>query len=134
MTLKTCLTSHYPRDHYVLTDKLIGNFSRTEADIRPFFESQLDTCGVDYLTSIFMHTQRADTYGHFKECRTNESGFVLKAESKIRHLGIFFHDRAEMLEQILTDYSLSSRSYRISSTMWTVTILLPKAASAMTFA
>ena len=132
--MKACLTSHYPRDHYVLTDKLIGSFSRTEADIRPFFESQLDTCGVDYFDFYLMHTQREDTYGHFKECRTKEPAFVLKTESKIRHLVIFFHDRAEMLERILMDYPLSSRSYRISSTMWTVTILLPKAASAMTFA
>ena len=65
MTLKTCLTSHYPRDHYVLTDKLIGNFSRTEADIRPFFESQLETCGVDYFDFYLMHTQREDTYVSF---------------------------------------------------------------------
>ena len=36
--LKTCLTSHYPRDRYILTDKLTANFFRTEADIRPFFE------------------------------------------------------------------------------------------------
>ena len=89
---------------------------------------------MDYFDLYLMRTQRADIYGHFKECRTKEPAFVLKAKSKIRHLGIFFHDRAEMLEQILTDYSLSARSYKISSTMWTVTILLPKAASAMTFA
>ncbi len=28
----------------------------------------------------------------------------LKAEGKVRHLGISFHDRAEVLEQILTEY------------------------------
>lgn|GEM_PF-3087227 len=28
----------------------------------------------------------------------------MKAESKIRHLGISFHGRTEVLEQILTDY------------------------------
>lgn len=33
-------------------DKLTGNFFNTEADICPFFESQLEVCGVDYLTSI----------------------------------------------------------------------------------
>ena len=44
--LKTCLTSRYPRDSYILTNKLSGNFFKTEADIRPFFESQLEACGV----------------------------------------------------------------------------------------
>ena len=33
-TLKTCLTSRYLRDRYILTDKLTGDFFKTEADIR----------------------------------------------------------------------------------------------------
>ena len=40
--LKTCLTSRYPREKYILTDKLTANYFKTEADIRPFFESQLE--------------------------------------------------------------------------------------------
>lgn len=39
--LKTCLTSRYPRDRYILTNKLTANFFKTEADIRPLFEKQL---------------------------------------------------------------------------------------------
>lgn len=35
--LKTCLTSRYPREKYILTDKLTANYFKTEADIRPFF-------------------------------------------------------------------------------------------------
>ena len=31
--------SRYPRDRYILTDKLTANFFKTEADIRPLFES-----------------------------------------------------------------------------------------------
>ncbi len=41
LALRECLTSRYPRDRYILTDKLTGNFFKTEADIRPCFESQL---------------------------------------------------------------------------------------------
>ena len=36
--LRDCLTSRYPRDRYVLTDKLTGSYFKTEADIRPFFQ------------------------------------------------------------------------------------------------
>lgn len=102
--LKTCLTSRYPRDRYILTDKLTANFFKTEADIRPFFESQLAACGVDYFDFYLMHAQGAGNYPHFKECRAYETAFALKAEGKVRHVGISFHDRAEVLEQILTDY------------------------------
>lgn len=102
--LKECLTSRYPRDRYILTDKLTGNFFKTEADIRPFFERQLEACGVDHFDFYLMHAQGAGNYGHYKACRAYETAFALKAEGKIRHVGISFHDRAEVLEQILTDY------------------------------
>ncbi len=102
--LRECLTSRYPRERYILTDKLTGNFFKTEADIRPFFEGQLAACGVDYFDFYLMHAQGAGNYGHYRECRAYETAFALKAEGKIRHVGISFHDRAEMLERILTDY------------------------------
>ena len=102
--LRECLTGRYPREKYVLTDKLTENFFKTEADIRPFFESQLKACGVDYFDFYLMHAQGAGNYGHFKKCRAYETAFALKAEGRVRHVGISFHDRAEVLEQILADY------------------------------
>ena len=102
--LKTCLTSRYPREKYILTDKLTANYFKTEADIRPFFESQLEICGVEYFDFYLMHAQGLVNYDHFKECRAYETAFALKKEGKIRHVGISFHDRAEVLERILTEY------------------------------
>ena len=102
--LKACLTSRHPRDSYILTNKLTGSFFKTEADIRPFFQSQLEACGVDYFDFYLMHAQSATFYQHFKKCRAYETAFALKAEGKIKHVGISFHDHAEVLEQILTDY------------------------------
>ncbi len=102
--LKACLTSRYPRDKYILTNKLTANFFKTEADIRPLFESQLEACGVDYFDFYLMHAQGAGNYPHFQECHAYETAFALKAEGKIRHVGISFHDRAQVLEQILTEH------------------------------
>ena len=102
--LKVALTSRYPREKYILTDKLTDCFFKTQADIRPFFESQLDACGVDYFDFYLMHAQNETSFAHFKACRAYETAFQLKAEGKVRHVGISFHDRAEVLEQILTEY------------------------------
>ena len=102
--LKACLTSRYPRDKYILTNKLSGGFFKTEADIRPLFESQLEACGVDYFDFYLMHSQGEGCYPHYKKCRAYETAFELKKEGKVRHVGISFHDRAEFLEQILTEY------------------------------
>ena len=104
LALKECLTSRYPREAYSLTDKLTDSYFKTEADIRPFFESQLEACGVDYFDFYLMHAQNADNFKKFKACRAYETAFALKAEGKIRHVGLSFHDRAEVLDQILTEY------------------------------
>lgn len=93
--LKACLTSRYPRSSYILTDKLTADYFHTEEDIRPLFESQLAACGVDYFDFYLMHAQGAGNYPHFRKCRAYETAFALKAEGKVRHVGISFHDRAE---------------------------------------
>lgn len=37
LALKTCLTSRYPRDQYILVNKLTDSYFQSESDIRPFF-------------------------------------------------------------------------------------------------
>ena len=102
--LKECLTSRYPRDRYILTNKLTMSFFQKESDIRPLFENQLAACGVEYFDFYLMHAQSAEIFRYFKAHRAYETALELKAEGKIRHFGISFHDRAEVLEQILTEY------------------------------
>lgn len=102
--LKSCLTSRYPRDQYILTNKLTNFYFKEQEDIRPFFESQLKLCGVDYFDIYLMHAQGADNFAYFKKRRAYETALELMEEGKFRHFGISFHDRAEVLEQILTEY------------------------------
>ena len=102
--VKNCLTSRYKRDEYVLTDKLSGGFFKKQEDIRPLFEKQLKACGVEYFDFYLMHAQDRNVYEKFKKARAYETAFELKAEGKIKHVGLSFHDKAEVLEQILTEY------------------------------
>ena len=102
--LKECLTNRYPRDRYILTNKLTNFYFKREEDIRPFLESQLEACGVEYFDIYLMHAQTAEVFQYFKSCRAYETAFQLKEEGKVRHVGISFHDTAEVLEQILSEY------------------------------
>ncbi|MBR2746096.1 MAG: aldo/keto reductase [Erysipelotrichaceae bacterium] len=104
IAVRECLTKRYPRDRYILTNKLSGQYFKTEEDIRPLFQKQLEACGVDYFDFYLMHAQSSSNYPHYKECRAYETAFELKKEGKIRHVGISFHDTREMLDKILTDY------------------------------
>ena len=45
-----------------------------------------------------------NNYPKFKRCRAYETALALKAEGKIRHFGISFHDKAEVLDMILTEH------------------------------
>lgn len=102
--IRACLTSRYPRERYLLTNKLSGNFFNKNEDIRPLFESQLEACGVDYFDFYLMHAQNKKLYEKYKECRAYETSLELLKEGKIKHFGISFHDKAEVLREILADY------------------------------
>lgn len=99
-----CLTSRYDRSAYILTDKLTDEYFKSESDIVPLFEEQLKACGVEYLDFYLMHAQNARNFKFFKECRAYETAFSLKEQGRIRHVGLSFHDKAEVLDQILTEY------------------------------
>lgn len=102
--IRECLVKRHPRDHFILTDKLTDPYFEKEEDIRPFFESQLEACGVSYFDFYLMHAQNRENYKKFQKCHAYEMAQKLKAEGKIRHVGISFHDTAEVLDQILTDH------------------------------
>ena len=104
LAIRTCLSERHKREEFLLTDKLTSPYFKTEADIRPFFMSQLEACGVDYFDFYLMHSQNASNFQHFKKCRAYETAFELKKEGKIRHVGLSFHDRAHVLDEILTEY------------------------------
>jgi len=104
LAIRECLASRYPRDRFILTNKLSGNYFETEADIRPLFQKQLEACGVDYFDFYLMHAQSRARMPHYRAARAYETALELKKEGRIRHLGISFHDTAGALEEILTEY------------------------------
>ena len=101
--LRQCLTSRYPRESFVLTNKLSFTFFENEEDIRPLFASQLEACGVEYFDFYLMHAISGSRYGKYVDCRAFEIARELKAEGKIKHIGMSFHDTPEVLDRILTE-------------------------------
>jgi len=102
--LRDCLVQRYPRESFIFTDKLSTHCFQSEKDIRPLFEKQLAACGLEYFDFYLMHAQSSEIFAKYKKCRAYETAFALQKEWKIRHVGISFHDRAEELETILTEY------------------------------
>ncbi len=102
--IRDCLVRRYPRERFLLTDKLSDSYFQSEEEIRPFFEQQLALCGVDYFDFYLMHAQDHRNYPKYQRCRAYETAFALKAEGRIRHVGLSFHDEAAVLDRILCDH------------------------------
>ena len=104
VALRHALVGRYPRDRFLLADKLTSTYFNTEQEVRTFFAKQLEICGVDYFDFYLMHAQSKQNFPKFKKCRAYEQAFELKAEGKIRHVGLSFHDSPDVLDEILTTY------------------------------
>ncbi len=102
--IRECVAKRYPRNRFLLTNKLTTNLFEKNEDIRPLFEKQLASCGVDYFDFYLMHAQSKSIFEKFKRCCAYEEALKLKAEGKIKHFGISFHDTADVLDEILTQY------------------------------
>ncbi|MCR5145091.1 MAG: aldo/keto reductase [Lachnospiraceae bacterium] len=102
--IRDCVAGRYDRSQFLLTNKLTDPYFKKQEDIRPFFENQLKWCGVDYFDFYLMHAQDRNNYEKFKKCQAYEIAYELKKEGLIKHLGISFHDKAEVLDMILSEH------------------------------
>lgn len=103
IALRECLVKRYPRETYILTDKLTTHFFNREEEILPLFEKQLINTGVEYFDYYLMHAMNLDFYQKYIRCHAFDIVKQLREEGKIKHIGISFHDKAEVLEKILLE-------------------------------
>ena len=103
IALRECLTKRYPRESYILTEKISGPFFEKEEDIDGYFENMLSWCGVEYFDFLLLHAQHRGNYDKYKKCKAYEKAMQYKKEGKVRHIGISFHDSPEFLDKILTE-------------------------------
>ena len=98
-----CLASRYRREDFVLANKISEWFVKTEEDVLPFFEKQLETCGVDYFDFYLCHAVSSDNYEKYKSVNAFKILQELKKQGKIKHIAMSFHDTADVLDRILTE-------------------------------
>ena len=101
--VKDCLTSRYSRDRYILANKLSDWFFKSEEEILPLFESQLEICGVEYFDFYLFHALNRNSYQKHKDCNSFKIVEQLKKDGKVKHIAMSFHDTADILDMILTE-------------------------------
>ncbi len=102
--IRDCVAKRHDRSEFLLTNKLTAPYFNKQEDIRPFFMQQLENCGVEYFDFYLMHAQDHNNYPKFKKCQAYETACQFKKEGLIKHFGISFHDKPEVLDMILTEH------------------------------
>lgn len=104
IAIRECVAKRYPRESYTLTDKLTYGFVKENEDLEPFFAGQLERCGVEYFDYYWLHAMSASRAEQIEAMGAFEFIQEKKAQGKIRHIGMSFHDTADALDKILTDH------------------------------
>lgn len=104
VAFREAVVKRYPRSSYTITDKLSLFMIRDEKEIPGFFEEQLEQLGLDYIDYYWLHGLGEPAYRQAEEMHAFEFVQEKKKEGKVKHIGLSFHDKAELLDEILTKH------------------------------
>lgn len=102
--LRKALVERYPRESFLIADKMPTVIVKSAEDYERFFSTQLERTGVDYFDYYLMHNMGKDRYSKTTEFGGFEFAMKKKEEGKIKQLGFSFHDDSETLEKILKEH------------------------------
>lgn len=95
----------YPRDSYLIADKMSIWLCSDEEDMKARFYNQLKTLKTEYIDFYLVHSLNRNHYKKVKDLHCMEFLQQMKQEGKIKHLGFSFHDTYQVFTQILNDYT-----------------------------
>ncbi len=95
----------YPRESYILSDKMPAWKCDRKEDIARIFEEQLARCHTEYFDFYLLHSIGSKPV--YEKVYKQWGGLAYlreqKAKGRIRHLGLSFHGKSDFLEEVLTE-------------------------------
>ncbi|MDO4339979.1 MAG: aldo/keto reductase [Eubacteriales bacterium] len=99
-----CVAARYPRDSFILSDKMPVKFMKKGSEMEPIFEEQLKRCQVDYFDFYLIHAISSETYEKWKNEGLFEFLVKKREEGKFREFGMSLHETPEFLDMVLTEH------------------------------
>lgn len=105
IAFKKAVVERYPRESFLIADKLPIFDLKSTQHMYEIFDKQLERCGVNYFDYYMLHN--ISTKHEEKYTKIDSFKFIKdkKKEGKIKHIGISCHDSPEFLENILKNHS-----------------------------
>ena len=104
MFLREALVKRHDRNSFTVASKLPTMFLKTKEDQVRIFDEQLEKCGVEYFDYYLLHNLGVTNYETAKKLDSFAFIQKKKEEGKIRTIGFSYHDKAELLDVILTEH------------------------------
>ena len=100
--IRRCVAKRKPRSAFQLAEKLPGYLCKSYDDCQRYFDEELQRCGVDYFDVFMLHWLNGKNYAIAEQL--DEFRFLRekKAEGSAKRIGFSYHDRASLLDEILT--------------------------------
>ncbi|WP_295810676.1 aldo/keto reductase [uncultured Victivallis sp.] len=92
--------SRYPRESYLLADKLPVRSIKSLQDAERIFQEQLRKCRTGYFDFYLLHALNRGNWETVKRCGLYDFVRRMQKEGKIRYVGFSFHDSPDVLKTI----------------------------------
>ncbi len=101
VAIRESVVKRHPRDTFTVASKLPAGYLKSAEDRETIFNKQLEKTGLDYFDYYLVHNVNATTLPNVD--KYDCFGFIAqkKKEGKIKNIGFSFHDKADLLEQVL---------------------------------
>jgi predicted aldo/keto reductase-like oxidoreductase len=101
ITIREAIVKRYPRDKFFLATKMPVVRLKTMEQQESIFNEQLEKCGVEYFDNYLLHNLGEVHYKIAQRLNSFEFVQKKKEDGKIKNIGFSYHDRADLLDEIL---------------------------------
>ncbi len=108
----------YPRESYMLADKLPVRSIRSKEDAERIFEEQLKRCRTGYFDFYLLHALNRRYWETVKKFDLIKFVEEKRKQGKIRHVGFSFHDSPEVLQEIVNAHKWDFVQLQINYLDW----------------
>ncbi|WP_196592401.1 aldo/keto reductase [Pectinatus frisingensis] len=100
--VREALVKRHSRNSFTLATKLPTMMLKTPDDQERIFNDQLNKCGVEYFDYYLLHNLGIENYKIAQKFDSFKFITEKKKAGKVKNIGFSFHDRAVLLDEILT--------------------------------
>lgn len=100
--VNAALVQRYPRDKYILATKLSAYDIKSGEEGRQIFQVSLERTGAGYFDYYLLHNLGENRTSVYDTYKLWDFAAELKSKGLVKHVGFSFHDKADVLDKLLT--------------------------------